>query len=130
MIDVQFEGLDDVLEALKDLEISEQKQRAVLSKCGDMVKNTVTNASPSVSGYIRNSIKKSNKKIDGAVGVEVKVNAWDASKMACLNRDVSVKAKLNYTGISDCCTGKQKSAGKLEDGTRLVWMFLDKYLKQ
>ena len=38
MIDVQFEGLDDVLEALKDLEISEQKQRAVLSKCGDMVK--------------------------------------------------------------------------------------------
>ena len=48
-----------------------------------MIKNTVTNASPSVSGYIRNSIKKSNKKIDGAVGVEVKVNAWDASKMAC-----------------------------------------------
>ena len=95
MIDVKFEGLDDVLEALKDLEISEQKQRAVLNKCGDMVKNTVTNASPSVSGYIRNSIKKSNKKIDGAVGVEVKVNAWDASKMACLNRDVSVKAKLN-----------------------------------
>ena len=62
MIDVKFEGLDDVLEALKDLEISEQKQRAVLSKCGDMVKNTVTNASPSVSGYIeillRNLIKK------------------------------------------------------------------------
>ena len=78
MIDVQFEGLDDVLEALKDLEISEQKQRAVLSKCGDMVKNTVTNASPSVSGYIRNSIKKSNKKVDGAVAVEVKVTGWDS----------------------------------------------------
>lgn len=95
MIDVKFEGLDDVLEMIKDLEISEQKQRAVLNKCGDMIKDTVTNASPNVSGYIRNSIKKSNKKIDGAVGVEVKVNAWDASKMACLNRDVSVKAKLN-----------------------------------
>ena len=83
MIDVKIEGLADVLEMIKDLEISEQKQRAVLSKCGDIVKDTVTNASPSVSGYIRNSIKKSNKRVDGAVGVEIKVNAWDASKMAC-----------------------------------------------
>ena len=30
MIDVQFEGLDDVLEMIKDLEISEQKQSADL----------------------------------------------------------------------------------------------------
>ena len=78
VIDVQFEGLDDVLEALKDLEISEQKQRAVLSKCGDMVKEAKEEASAVLTGYTKNSIKKTNKKVDGAVAVEVKVTGWDS----------------------------------------------------
>jgi hypothetical protein len=32
-------------------------------------------------------------------------------------------------GVSNCCNYKRKSAGKLEDGTPLVWMYLDKYKK-
>lgn len=36
-------------------------------------------------------------------------------------------AKLN---ISYCCRGRQKSAGKLEDGTPLVWMYYEDYLCQ
>jgi group I intron endonuclease len=31
----------------------------------------------------------------------------------------------NYTNISKCCNGKVKSAGKLPDGTKLVWKYID-----
>lgn len=31
------------------------------------------------------------------------------------------------TSITDCCKGKAKTAGQLEDGTRLVWSYLDNY---
>lgn len=31
--------------------------------------------------------------------------------------------------IISCCKGKYKSAGKLEDGTKLVWMYYEDYLK-
>lgn len=32
-------------------------------------------------------------------------------------------------GISKCCKGKQKHCGKLEDGTKLSWMYLEDYKK-
>lgn len=32
--------------------------------------------------------------------------------------------------IGQCCKGKRKSCGKLPDGTKLVWMFLENYLKE
>lgn len=31
--------------------------------------------------------------------------------------------------VGDCCKGKYKHSGKLEDGTRLEWMFYDDYIK-
>ena len=34
---------------------------------------------------------------------------------------------ISYSGISQCCNRKTKSAGKLEDGTKLVWMYLEEY---
>ena len=36
--------------------------------------------------------------------------------------------KNNY--ISSCCTGRQKSAGKLKDGTKLIWKYYEEYLKE
>jgi len=38
--------------------------------------------------------------------------------------------KYNINNISLCCNGKQKSAGKLEDGTKLRWMHYDEYIEQ
>ena len=35
----------------------------------------------------------------------------------------------NPSNISECCTSKKKSAGKLSDGTPLKWMFYDDFLK-
>ena len=37
--------------------------------------------------------------------------------------------KINGSTISSCCIGRYKSAGKLEDGTKLHWMYYDEYLK-
>lgn len=31
---------------------------------------------------------------------------------------------INQTGVVDCCKGRQKSAGKLPDGTKLVWEYI------
>lgn len=31
--------------------------------------------------------------------------------------------------IYQCCTGRNKSGGKLPDGTKLIWMYYDEYLK-
>ena len=35
----------------------------------------------------------------------------------------------NFNHISSCCRGKRKSCGKLEDGTKLKWMYLEDYKK-
>lgn len=36
---------------------------------------------------------------------------------------------INKTGIANCCRGTAGSCGKLEGGTKLVWMFLEDYNK-
>lgn len=38
--------------------------------------------------------------------------------------------KINTGNISSCCNNILKSAGKLEDGTRLHWMFYDDYISK
>ena len=46
----------------------------------------------------------------------------------------TIKEGAKYYGIKDkggitqCCRGRQKSCGKLEDGTKLVWMYYKDYL--
>lgn len=37
---------------------------------------------------------------------------------------------INRGHISDCCKMKRKSCGKLKDGTKLIWMYYEDYLKQ
>ena len=38
--------------------------------------------------------------------------------------------KCDGSGISKCCRGKEKHCGKLEDGTKLSWMYYEDYLKE
>ena len=40
------------------------------------------------------------------------------------------KFNLYGSGIVDCCIGKQKTAGKLQDGTPLCWMYYEEYLEK
>lgn len=39
------------------------------------------------------------------------------------------KYNIYKSGVRDCCIGKQKTAGKLPDGTPLRWMFYEDFLK-
>lgn len=42
-------------------------------------------------------------------------------------KDASEYYNANRTSITRCCKGRRKSAGKLPDGTKLVWKFLEDY---
>lgn len=64
-------------------------------------------------------VTKRSKKIICTTTMEL----FDSLKYASESSGI----KQNYIG--DCCKGRQKSAGKLSDGTPLVWMFYEDYLK-
>lgn len=38
--------------------------------------------------------------------------------------DVERRLGINHSNITACCKGRQKSAGKLSDGTKLVWEYV------
>ena len=37
---------------------------------------------------------------------------------------------IRRESVKDCCGNRQKSAGKLSDGTKLIWMYLDDFLNK
>ena len=136
------------IENHKDLQIINHKDEnksnncvANLEWCDTLYNNNYGTRNQRVSksnrGKKRTSIMK-KKQSERMKNTGIGANNNNSKSVICLTTGEifdcmkygTEKYKINYTGISDCCTGKQKSAGKLEDGTRLVWMFLDKYLKQ
>jgi hypothetical protein len=40
-------------------------------------------------------------------------------------REAANYSNMYYTNIIACCTGRRKSCGKLPDGTKLVWKYID-----
>ena len=60
------------------------------------------------------------------------INNPRARKVKCITtgevfeciKFASEKYKINDKGIINCCRGNQKSAGKLEDGTKLIWEYI------
>lgn len=76
------------------------------------------------------SAKKKNR--DSHLG---KVVENVCSKVICLNTlEVfysinEAQRKYGGSSISACCRHIRKSSGKLEDGTRLAWMYYDEYLQ-
>ncbi len=44
--------------------------------------------------------------------------------------DVKRIYNIDNSSIAKCCKGKIKFAGKLEDGTKLHWMYYEDYEKQ
>ena len=65
-------------------------------------------------------------------------NNPNARKVICITtqkiydciKDATIEYNLDRHYITRCCTGKQRTAGKLLDGTKLEWMYYDDYLKQ
>lgn len=76
-------------------------------------------------------------KDDNNIMFELNTNNHDI-KVICLNTLQvfnSIAAACRYynintqAGVSMCCKGKRKSCGKLDDGTKLIWMFYNDYIK-
>lgn len=61
-----------------------------------------------------------------------------ARKIVCITTDEvfecikygAEKYKTDNPSITNCCRGKRKSAGKLPDGTKLVWQYYEDYIKE
>jgi len=58
-----------------------------------------------------------------------------AKKVICLttgeifeSRSEVIRKYPNASHVSKCCNGKEKSAGKLKDGTKLKWMYYEEYI--
>ena len=68
---------------------------------------------------------------------KIKIGKAFEIKVICLEtKEVFESAKKaqdkygKYTKICECCKGKRKSSGKLENGIALHWMYYSEYLKQ
>ena len=76
---VELEGFEDLTELFKDLEITEQEERAALNTIGNIVKEEIENNIPEDSGGMKKSVKKTIKRTDdGDLGVEVKIDKFYA----------------------------------------------------
>lgn len=81
---------------------------------------------------VKDKISKSRK------GKYTRGNNGNAKKVVCITtgeifmcvKDASEKYNIDNSGLVKCCKGKQKTTGKLPDGTPLKWMYYDDYLKQ
>lgn len=76
---VELEGFEDLTELFKDLEITEQEERAALNTIGNMAKDSVDDNIPKKSEEMKKSVKKTIKRTDdGDLGVEVKITKFYA----------------------------------------------------
>ncbi|MFT8351139.1 NUMOD3 domain-containing DNA-binding protein [Clostridium saccharoperbutylacetonicum] len=72
-----------------------------------------------VDGNYNKSKRNNGKKVICLINMEVFYSLELASEYA----------KVGCSGICACCNGRQKNAGKLDDGTNLIWMYYQDYLK-
>lgn len=78
-------------------------------------------------------LKKSNYNINSYRGNKIKGRKGGKRKVVCITTCKSFKSvteaskyyNIDRAVISNCCLGKQKSGGKLKNGTRLVWEYLN-----
>ena len=75
------------------------------------------------------------KEVNRLIGKRTIKFAIEASKkrVRCLTtseefnsiREAAKKYKIQFKNITACCRGKRKSCGKLPDGTKLTWEYID-----
>ena len=80
-------------------------------------------------------IKMSKKEIDDFVLNNTpikkrKVICITTNKLFDTIKKASKFYNIDNSSITKCCKYKQKTAGKLEDGTRLKWMYYEDYIEQ
>lgn len=87
-----------------------------------------SNGRPTEEVKLKNSLSK--------IGKGLRSENPNAKKIICLTtgkifeciEDAAEFYNANSKGIIFVCRGKRKSSGKLEDGTKLTWMYYDDYI--
>lgn len=75
---IEIKGLDDVINWLDGVELSDNLERRALNAGGKIFLNSAKEASPELTGYTKKSIKGGTKITNGDKVYHVTVNAWDA----------------------------------------------------
>lgn len=73
---ITITGLDELMEKISNMEISEQKERKALNIAGDIIMETVQDNSPNVTGATEKSIKKTITRYDGDLACKIEVKHW------------------------------------------------------
>ena len=99
------------------------------SSCGTLYGNT-----PLCWLYYNDYLKKIE---NGEEIITIVSNKYRKKKIICITtgiifnnaKDASIYEEIDNSSITKCCKGKQKTAGKLPDGTPLQWMYYEDFLK-
>lgn len=113
-----------------------------ISKCCNNKINSAgkLNGTPLVWLYYEKYLELSKKEIENRIKKAdiTGENNPNARKVICITTNKifdTIREGAKYYGISDvgivhCCKGKYKSSGKLENGTKLIWRYLDDFLNE
>lgn len=75
---IEIKGLDDVINWIDGIEISDNLEHRALNAGGKIFLNSAKESSPELTGYTKKSIKGGIKRANGDKVYHVTVNAWDA----------------------------------------------------
>lgn len=76
MDNFKIDGLDELIDFVESMEISEQKERRALRASGEIIKKSMEDSIVEDSGYSKKSIKQSIKKLDDGLYSVVEVGSW------------------------------------------------------
>lgn len=137
LIDFEKSDIDSIISLLKiscDLWNNGIENTSIISKELNISKMTVINylKKGAKLGLCNYNPKKEMQKCAAIASSSRKI------KIICLttgdifnsSRDAAKEYGVQYKNISKCLKGERKSAGKLQDGTPLKWMYYSEYLKQ
>ena len=75
-------------------------------------------------------LKMTQEEIDEVIrNVDSRIILLNTLEIFNSMKEGAKKYNVEDNNISRCCNGNRKSCGKLSDGTKLVWMFYQDYLK-
>ena len=84
---------------------------------------------PTKDANLKNSLSKIGKNLRSSNPNSKRIICVTTGEVFECTLDAADKYNICRTAISQSCSGKKKSAGHLNDGTKLVWMYYDEYIK-
>lgn len=87
-----------------------------------------SNGKPSEESILKNKLSKIGKNLGAENPNSRKVICLTTNKVFGSTVDGAAFYNVGRTAISQSCTGRRKTAGKLSNGEKLVWMYYDEYL--